>query len=745
MILGRIYRIVQEQLTNPFVEELRNLVSWFILAVPLWLLRGFFQPLTLNFWVAATYLAISWFLVRTRSFRYAGAASLAACLALVGYCSFLSLTATYILATDQDRIRYGQVSGVSYLEIPSTFPIIDRLPPELIRPRLISVISCGGVKVAKLPLLPFTPTKADRTLPASPLQFRRLPLLSYDGLEASIETSVGKNDGQKGIGFSVSFVHIFRSINLTNLFPRSISCMDNSIPLIPIMEILPWDPDHTNQLISAVAKVYTLRDVYLHGTATPQIIRTISLHNDESSYNSLLDFTSDSLMFEMLQGNLLAESRADIRNRLCITIKRDQSAFSGPFASLSKMMKRSLAYAAARTFKSIYPACDIEDEVFSQIDSLPLNAQEFPNWVTAMSNCSRSQTASDLLSCLGNSPFYHRKDENCEAAHCGAALTGVVSSEDEVRSYEKPFDGRVVSGDGHLIEPSTLDPVECPTLRDAYEDSYLLNWRGARAWSIWDKPAQCMSPEWQSRFLQSKEDHKSELRCARQKGFGAPTDDDVDRLYDLTRAAYCSPSFDKLATSPLVASLFELFDHSAEFKAELMNYADWIDPRRIEEMVDSLTQIENVKTSLCGNGTTQQCLAFWGSDSDNRLAEMLNQLLGHIRADTDSSTKMRATFDALSRSDNFIVKIAICDLLARSDISQKIGVSREAFCRSHGLSRYMAVSEHIESNRLDRTFQAHGGHEIFGTAESRVVYPSTLIKSYGREWMRKLFPSSTGK
>jgi hypothetical protein len=551
MILRRILRSLEEKLkkSDPanqrlLVEGFRNFFSQSVLAVLGWISWNFFQPVTLNFSVAATCIALSSILVWSRWYRSAAVI----CVALVGYCLILSFTATYILATDQQRIRYGQVGGVSYLEVPSHSPIIDLIPSKLIRPRLISVISCGGMKVAKLPLLPFTATKADRMLFDSPLQFRRLPPLSYEGLQAYIATSVGDSDGRKEIGFAASFRRISDSINLTSIFPRSILCMDNSVPLIPVMEILPWNPDQTNQLVATVAKVFSLRDLYLmRGTIAPQFIRTLSLDNDESSYKSLLDFTTNSLVFVMLQGNLLAESRADIRNRLCITIESNPSAFSGPFSSLSKLIKREIAYSVGRTFRSIYPACHIDDDIFNEIDSLPTRVQEIPNWITAMSNCSRSQTPGELLSCVNGSAFYHLKDENCEASYCGAALTGVISPEDEVRFYEKPIESRVVSQEGRLIEPPTLDSVECPTLRDSYEDLYLLNWRAAQAWSIWDKPAECTSPEWQSRFIQSKEARKAALRCARQKkGLNVMvTDADADMVYDLSRMNYCNPSFDK--------------------------------------------------------------------------------------------------------------------------------------------------------------------------------------------------------
>jgi hypothetical protein len=238
MILRRIRQLVQEQLKNAlrsFVENFPDWLSQFILVLLGWILWNFLQPLTFNFWIAATCLAISSFSVRSRSYGLAAVI----CVALVGYCLFLSLRVTYILETDQQRIRYGQVSRVSYLELPSNSPIIDLIPSKLIHPKLISVISCDGMKVAKLPLLPFTSTKADRTLFDSPLQFRRLPLLSYEGPEASIATSVGDSDGRKRIGFEASFRRTSGSINLTNLFPRSISCMENTVPLIPVMEILP--------------------------------------------------------------------------------------------------------------------------------------------------------------------------------------------------------------------------------------------------------------------------------------------------------------------------------------------------------------------------------------------------------------------------------------------------------------------------------------------------------------------------
>jgi hypothetical protein len=446
-----------------------------------WLFSDFFAPLTVPFWVAIICVLLSLGLIWYR--HYLLATGIVA--VLIVYVTALALHATYVLATDQQHTRLRQVGEISYLEVPTNSYLFGFLPASHIRQKLISIISCDSMRIAKLPLLPYSPIRADKGLLDSPLPFRRLRMLTYNTLNAYVQTSVGGADEKSVVSFGFGFQPNESSQTiLTDLFPRSFACTDNSVPLIPVMEMLPWNPDQSAQLVSAVAKVFSLRSAYLHSRVTLETIRSLDMGSGESHYKSLLDFTSNSLILRMLQGNLFAESRADAQDRLCIIVESDPVAFSGPFSPMREQMKRELARSAGRKYRSAYPACHIDDGVFTQIESEAADSKDSSSWVAAMSRCASARTADELRLCIEDSTVHQQKDRNCDVTFCGAPISGRIPDEKTMRFYEKKFDDYVVFPAGKLIEIAKLETVTCPILRDSAEELHALVWWERRASSI---------------------------------------------------------------------------------------------------------------------------------------------------------------------------------------------------------------------------------------------------------------------
>src|SRR5262249_49388658 len=121
------------------------------------------------------------------------------------------------------------------------------------------------------------------------------------------------------------------------------------LPLLPILEALPWEPGQASRLIEAVMKVDAFRSTYQTGVFSVDEVASLQMGGDSGVYRALLDFLTYSLLERMLEGNVLAEPRADILNKLCVIVEHDHRAFLGPFITLKQALQRRIIHAVRRT------------------------------------------------------------------------------------------------------------------------------------------------------------------------------------------------------------------------------------------------------------------------------------------------------------------------------------------------------------------------------------------------------------
>jgi hypothetical protein len=169
---------LRQQIIGYASERVQGIFPTLATLVLSWVLTflGLFTP---AFFTVSAFLFISFVLILFR--RYAlSYITLGLLLALV---TGLTVSSDYIIASDGDTAHYGRVNGISYLELPEN--VASVLPKAIVDQRLISIISCAGTKVAKLPLLPFTPIEADKDFFDSPFAFRRFFPFRFDQLRHS--------------------------------------------------------------------------------------------------------------------------------------------------------------------------------------------------------------------------------------------------------------------------------------------------------------------------------------------------------------------------------------------------------------------------------------------------------------------------------------------------------------------------------------------------------------------------------
>jgi hypothetical protein len=693
----------------------------------------FLGPLTLNFLIATVILLASFCLIVVR--RYVlGYAALGALLA--GFIA-LSFFSTYIIASDRMTIRYREVEGASYLELPE---LIARLFPRSVgEHRLISISSCDDVKMARLPLLPYTIIRADRDLFHTPFAFRRLPPLKISAVKAFVETQAGRFNGQRVFGAGFGFnSDAYDSISITELFPRSLTCNYLDVPLIPVLELLPWDPDRIDNLVAAAAKISTLRQTYLNNEMTThETLASLDINApSDDPYKALLDYTTYSLTLRALQGNLFAEPKADLETRLCIIVESAKRAFSGPFYQLYERLVFQMARRGGRQYYTIYPGCHIPDDILSSANSLSHATQDSPQLESGLYECgANAKSAEALRSCVQSLDFSMPQgslNERCEKLFCSTTIHGRIPTEDVLQFYEKQFNDYVLSENGTLVPLDAYERKDCPKLHNRQEERHYVDRRARQAQSILLKPFKCDADDWQREFSESLSFYKSILKCQKQRGIEPDASEDsavTDFLawYD-TR---CHTSLEDMPEfkKNIVTAAKDLASSADSIAASVRHYATWLGARRAEEISRALEMLGHTVTLACGDQPLDLCIqAYTSSDRREQLLNSLTMMLARNGYNVTTPVKpgIKGIYEALSTIDSLIVKIALCDGLADKELSDEVGVSREQFCVSHGLARHIAVADRYVSESHDMELEARpelNYRERYGVSRSRILSP----------------------
>jgi hypothetical protein len=259
-----------------------------------------------------------------------------------------------------------------------------------------------------------------------------------------------------------------------------------------------------------------------------------------------------------------------------------------------------------------------------------------------------------------------------------------------------------------------------------------------------NEPYKCLSSDWKARYTRHKLMRRAALQCGRQKGLtGIMTDEYSDNQFDLAYEMKCSAFPEATLRLAQLKTLSELFKGLGDFTAATRDYSAWIGQRRTSEVLGAIRALDSLRQSLCGDFEPDRCVEEYGEKQIFvRYSEVINKFLGPLPESSDSGATLRAIFEVLSPSNNIIINIAICDILADRGVSEKVAMSRDDYCQSHGLSRYIAVADRYAGEVLQRSFQtSEGASEVIETNEVRRVPPSNFSEPYDRSWIRKFVPA----
>jgi hypothetical protein len=697
--LGSIPRVNVADWLQTATSELKKTLSSFVSQIPTLLVGGFFfeflEPGSLLFFMAAALTLALFVLVKLRRRRLA----MLALVSLLGFAPVLSLSANYYIASDQARLRYRTSEGASYIEFPSHVSFLSSMVSKYAEDIMINVVTCGDVKVARLTLLPYRPLYADRDLIISPFGFRRLPEIKFERVELSVNATSGAvllpNGKQKrSLGASVGFSPPdTATLPITKVLPRSILCLDNRVPLLPIFEVLPWNPDDTRALIKAVTRIGHFREAYPDSTISLDRLLQLRMGDSDGAYKSLLDFFIYSIAYHTFSGNVFAEVRADIGNQLCVIAENRPEAFSGPFNSLPQNFLRQIIAEAGARHQLAYPACHVPEGLLERYQTPP-TADPFPFFST-FRTC--IENATEIATCLQQDDA-PRPETKCDPS-CSIPTGQTDFSEELFQLYDEKFLAVASTAGNQLVGIKTIKPEECPTLRDTQEQRQFIYWWRVQSTAILTEPFMCSSPQWLSKLAESHAMAKSVISCAKHLNIQDEailgTNDTLDYWYEFR--CHQSADLKKLANDLDEASA--ILDNLPLLIAKMKSYSELIGRRRLDAMVRAFEMFVGIKQAACGSSSAKFCIKTYASSG--ALQELANRVRLILGAPLFEGTEMQI-IQNLAKLDNMVIDMGICDLLQDEDLRKRTGYSREAYCDDHGLEAYRVIGSNSLGHLIER-------------------------------------------
>ncbi len=675
-------------------------VSNAVLAILGALVWEFFEPFS-AWWVFAIVCIALFFVLLQLKHRLVASVLVAGLIALI---VIRSLTVSYFIASDHNGFHYRTVDGLSYLEFPQRLSFLKSIVNRIGRDRLITVIQCDDAKIALLPLLPYQPLVRKDVV--DDIGFRRLPQIRFHRTELTIRTTIRQSQGDPphsafGLAFGFSSGDD-NTTQLTTIFPRSLACRPLGFPLIPILEMLPWIPDDTDSLIKAVARIETVRNKYPEQPITFDDLLSLRMPQTNNGYSALLDYSIYRFGYEMFAGNIFVQVRAKLANDLCTVTNSHQSVFSKPpFSALSKAFLSNLigafgSSASIGNIRNAMPACPISSDLLDSSHKQDSTVSRIP-FASTFAKCLEAN-GNSMKECLAKKDA--ELDSDCNDSQCAPSASNDISDEIRLDAYDdKFFEPIVVTKQGAFSEIESIDPIQCPELRDRAEEVHFVDWWITRARALTIKPAEC-TPTWREEYARQRGRLRSALACGRAKriqpsSFYEENPELMDILFELKCNGNVSADTSQMAK--YMSSFFEQLDFVI---ADLHRHSAFLGGPESESLVAAFQIFKDLGRNVCGDQEPSACLASYRVWQDyDRIANSLKESLGVSNLKGGDKA---AFLDALAQLNNKIVNMAICDLLQDQDFSRETKYDRVKYCDSHDLRGYRLIASHPVMNSMER-------------------------------------------
>jgi hypothetical protein len=667
----------------------------------IWLLRDYLELGSVLFFIVIGWLLFVFYISWTRFRRWAIPA-LAILLPMIAI-NFSS--ASHYIASDQFRIKYRSIEGVTYFEFPAHAPFLKWLAKKQKEKELIEVTQCSDQTVATLPLLPYAAIHVEQDSLLSPYPFRRLPSLKIERFDYRIEVSSGSAfgpDGQKTLisaefGFPSS--DFTASIPVTLIFPRSTKCVLGGFPFFPILEALPWDPNDTDSLIKAVKRSDQLRKLYqANQVLSLEAARDLQMSDDDSNYKALFDFIFYSVAFHSFPGNVLSEVRSKIGDKLCSIASGHANAFNGPFSSLPEQFLQTIVVELGSRYQLAYPACLMPNDRLDSFQNLIDDEAEMSAGMVTFRNC--LDTSSSVAKCL------EQDDLVQPSKGTTTPRSSALQGEPLLAVYDERFEDFIATNDGKTVKIQTINPTDCPRLRDEIEESYFVNWWIDRANEITTAPASCSSADWKSKVVENKALIESAVSCATKLGLkDIPKPADATFTIDYLSRFRCNPSANAADIDRASKAIADFMDGLESTISKLKTFQPLVGDQPLGSIIDAFEMLIKSKIAACATESFRQCIE--GYRAKGSLLETINKF--NPIGDPSIFSLDKEMVRHLTNLDNTLIDMAICDLLQDDEFAKRTGYSREAYCDDHKLHAYRLFGSSDLGRSLERADKVIAG------------------------------------
>jgi hypothetical protein len=615
-----------------------------------WLLLEYIEPGSLTFFFAIGWLVLT-FLVTWTRYRWWAILALLPFIALVPVNFF---NATYYIASDQLRLKYRSVEGSTYFEFPARWSLLKQVAKNRKAGEFVEVTACDDRTVAMLPMLPYRPIQVEREALLTPFAFRRLPSLNIDNFEFRLKATTGKQFGPDGEKTSMGFEFGFpssdpvTSLPVTMIFPRSLKCVVDNIPVLPILEVLPWGSNDTDSLIKAVRRSNRLRKIYEGDQVwSLAVSRELEMSVSESNgYKALFDFIGYRVAFQSLQGNLFSEAHAAIGTKLCSIANSHSSTFRGPFSALPEQFLDLIVKELGQKFQIAYPTCYVPPQMMEVFQTLARDEDEIAPGNASFKKC--VDTASSIQKCLEHDDSVQPRKICRDPFLCDAALHNYTFQEPLLSAYDAKYEDFVATKAEGTVAIRTLNPASCPVLRDVGEERQFILWWLDKAKATTIETPQCSSPDWRRQIVESKTLMERTLSCVNKLGLS-----DALRLHDVSPSSIdftttfrCDPKVDGIDLTQAFAGLIASVDDLDGLSDKMAGYEALVGDQAFGALRDALKLVRRLKEGSCGTGSFRQCI------EERRASGNILQLIGQLV--TPNATEFFAGDDVRQIVDRFV-------------------------------------------------------------------------------------------
>jgi hypothetical protein len=303
------------------------------------------------------------------------------------------------------------------------------------------------------------------------------------------------------------------------------------------------------------------------------------------------------------------------------------------------------------------------------------------------------ETSSSVAKCL-------EQDDLVQPSKGATTPRSSLQGEQLLAAYDERFEDFIATNHGKTVKIQTINPTDCPRLRDEIEEQHFVDWWIDRANEITTAPALCSSADWKRKVADKKALIESAVSCGNKLGLR-----DIPKLADATFTIEtlsrfrCNQSANAAADIDRTSkSIADFMDSLESTISKLKTLQTLVGDQPLDSIIDAFEMVRKSRIAACGTARFRQCI------EEYRAKGSLLETISKFSPINDLSifSMDKEMVRRLSNLNNTLIDMAICDLLQDEEFAKRTSYSREQFCDSHKLQAYRAFGSSDLGRSLER-------------------------------------------